>query len=67
MTMLWTAAIVFHVAVYTMAHEHVVFTEESASTTFTSQEMERFPRTLRKHSHDINGKGVLLLIMFEYS
>jgi hypothetical protein len=57
MTMLWIAAIVFLV-VHAMAHDHMVFTEESVSTTFRSQEMESFHRTFRKHSHNINGKGV---------
>ncbi|XP_023728003.1 phenoloxidase-activating factor 2 isoform X2 [Cryptotermes secundus] len=40
-----------------MAHDHVVFTEESAATTFTSQEMERFHRTSRKRSHNINDRS----------
>jgi methionine-rich copper-binding protein CopC len=58
MTMLWITAIVFLV-VHAMAHDHVVFTEEPVSTTFRPQEMERFHRTFRKHSHNANGKGVI--------
>jgi hypothetical protein len=58
MTMLWITTVVFLV-VHAMVHDHVVFTEEPVSTTFRSQEIERYHRMFRKHSHNINGKGII--------
>jgi hypothetical protein len=56
MTVLWFVAGVLLEVILAMGNDHVVFSEVPISV--SEQDMERYHRTSRTHSHEINGKVV---------